>query len=1181
MNINMTSLSYATYWRLSLADADLGKGALRNKDIEGFRRGSREELKNGRLGAELVKEFFKGEADDVETVDVTIYPYVYRGRFEHGKRRATGVPEIVAPIVSQAYVDRYGKIYPTPNTVVPRDILEPLGRGSFSIGTVTDLDTWLQGHQVPDFDGQTVGEQDPDAWHAARWAKYIDYFKNMRDAVTCGWPNNTESFDEDDQWLIIKNDSVIGASRHILDLYDHQREVKPSVPLFDRYASESVMEPEPCLPSNAGFSLRLGHASDMYPLSDAQRDALTHQLVSGHGEILGINGPPGTGKTTLVLSVVASYWVQAALNGAEPPVIAAASTNNQAVTNIIDSFAKDFSRGKGPLAGRWLPKIKSFGVYFPSETKKKQVAGKYQTKEFFDSVEDADYIKIAEEAYLKAASIAFPDMVKPTVQSVVEELNKEIRSEYNKLVAMEKAWASLQNAKQILFGELGDTPEAALAARKQALVDTGRRVADFGTLLRAWELFLARESLIYTLFSWFPPVARKRMLVVKNFLKSIWPTEYPNTTWASVEAISTHIENLFNSHKVALDDRQRAVQTAEDKIKAVKDAMLGWEAAIAPVSRGRSPGGLSLANCDPAADIEIRFPAFLLATHYWEGKWLLEVQRMLPRDLVNEKNKNGRKVLEKRWRRRMKLTPCVVSTFYMLPNEMKCTRYNSGEFFPEYLYDFVDLLIVDEAGQVLPEVAGASFALAKRAMVIGDTFQLEPIWNIKPHVDIGNLLSAGIISIDTIDEHYNRLRRLGKTAASGSVMEIAQAATRYYYDRELVRGMFLYEHRRCYDEIVAFCNALCYRNKLKPMRGKGTGMGVFPAMGYLHINGICERRNGGSRQNELEADTIAAWIVHHKNELEQCYGKGVDEIVGVVTPFGGQVAAITEACRSLGLHVGKKAGEMTVGTVHSLQGAERPVVIFSPTYSIHEDGHFMDRSPSMLNVAVSRAKDAFLVFGDMDVFNPNDKGRPRGLLASFLFSEETNALAFKPLPRKDMVERERDVAYLIDATQHDAFLLDSLEKAVREVHIVSPWIRQQRMKDSGILSAMAEAALRGVSITVYADRELNLDREGDANQEAEGNWLDAMTVFADAGITLVDIPRLHSKIVIRDNVALCVGSFNWLSASRRGRYVRHETSITYTGPRVGQEIGTILRSLASRVETIPFSGMDTLRQFQG
>lgn len=32
----------------------------------------------------------------------------------------------------------------------------------------------------------------------------------------------------------------------------------------------------------------------------------------------------------------------------------------------------------------------------------------------------------------------------------------------------------------------------------------------------------------------------------------------------------------------------------------------------------------------------------------------------------------------------------------------------------DYLYDFIDLLIVDEAGQVSPEVAGAGFSLAKK-----------------------------------------------------------------------------------------------------------------------------------------------------------------------------------------------------------------------------------------------------------------------------------------------------------------------------------------------------------------------------------------------------------------------------------------------------------------------------------
>ena len=74
---------------------------------------------------------------------------------------------------------------------------------------------------------------------------------------------------------------------------------------------------------------------------------------------------------------------------------------------------------------------------------------------------------------------------------------------------------------------------------------------------------------------------------------------------------------------------------------------------------------------------------------------------------------------------------------------------------------------------------------------------------------------------------------------------------------------------------------------------------------------------------------------------------------------------------------------MTVGTVHALQGAERDVVIFSPVYSKHADGGFIDLSPSMLNVAVSRAKDAFLVFGDMDTLASAPPGSPRSVLDAF------------------------------------------------------------------------------------------------------------------------------------------------------------------------------------------------------
>ena len=63
----------------------------------------------------------------------------------------------------------------------------------------------------------------------------------------------------------------------------------------------------------------------------------------------------------------------------------------------------------------------------------------------------------------------------------------------------------------------------------------------------------------------------------------------------------------------------------------------------------------------------------------------------------------------------------------MLPSEMEVSRRDGDTFSADYLYDFADLLIVDEAGQVRPEIAGASFALAQKALVIGDTLQIAPI----------------------------------------------------------------------------------------------------------------------------------------------------------------------------------------------------------------------------------------------------------------------------------------------------------------------------------------------------------------------------------------------------------------------------------------------------------------------
>lgn len=57
-----------------------------------------------------------------------------------------------------------------------------------------------------------------------------------------------------------------------------------------------------------------------------------------------------------------------------------------------------------------------------------------------------------------------------------------------------------------------------------------------------------------------------------------------------------------------------------------------------------------------------------------------------------------------------------------------------------------------------------------------------------------------------------------------------------------------------------------------------------------------------------------------------------------------------------------------MGTVHALQGAERPIIIFSPTYDRDTPPSFIEGNRSLLNVAISRAKDSFVIIGAMEHF---------------------------------------------------------------------------------------------------------------------------------------------------------------------------------------------------------------------
>lgn len=689
------------------------------------------------------------------------------------------------------------------------------------------------------------------------------------------------------------------------------------------------------------------------------------------------------------------------------------------------------------------------------------------------------------------------------------------------------------------------------------------------TLLKSakteWKKYRAGESLIYSLFSWLPAVRSKRQYQIQLFLEDKLGALIAGNQWSDPETIERNIDGLLNSAEREQTTYRQQIDSAHEIVLKEQQAVQEWQRLAFDLGY-EGDEELSFSQADELADTQIRFPAFLLTTHYWEGRWLMDMTRI--DDLQEEKKKKGAKGVTARWQRRMKLTPCVVMTCYMLPGNMQISEHKGQRKFEKsYLYDFADLLIVDEAGQVFPEVAAASFALAKKALVIGDTEQIPPIWSIAPAIDIGNMLAEKILSGSTqeeITEKYTAIADLGKSAASGSVMKIAQFASRYQYDPELARGMYLYEHRRCYDNIIGYCNTLCYHGKLLPKRGREES-NLMPAMGYLHIDGKGELASSGSRYNLLEAETIAVWLAENQQNIEAHYGKSLHEVVGIVTPFSAQVSTIKQVLGKQGISTGTNEKSLTVGTVHSLQGAERAIVIFSPVYSKHEDGGFIDSDNSMLNVAVSRAKDSFLVFGDMDLFEVQPASSPRGLLAKYLFESEKNALSFDYKERKDLKNAGTKIYTLHGVEQHDNFLNQTFENTSKHITIVSPWLTWQRLEQTGFLDSMIAACSRGINVTIVTDRSYNTEHNDfEKRKEKQQNFKAALEKLNALGIATKLVNRVHSKIIIGDDGLLCVGSFNWFSATREARYERYDTSMVYCGDNLKGEIEAIYNSLERR-----------------
>lgn len=1163
------SRRFASYWRSSLLDGQSSKGALSPKDASEFLALELGCLSAGTVPKALTDKLFERnitKVDENESLNVIFHPYVFRATAEHAESKETIWPLILAPVCARAKLTKDGRLTPIGKVIIGRDVLEPSTGSGYMVGSVEQLDTFLTECPCPSFEAVQLAH-DSQEYEQARleqWQLFINYCEKLLNAMPQGGAaiESGGHYKRTQNWFIKAiDDDGNSVTRSIVTLYDHITESKEPLPLFEAYSRLDQSPLAACLDRHSAFARHVGHSHSEYPLAGAQRDALVHLLGAQQGEVIAVNGPPGTGKTTMLLSVVASLWIKAALAKSDPPVIVVASTNNQAVTNVIDAFGKDFSAGNGPLAGRWLPDLNSFGVFLSSELKKKEASKKYQTQDFYTKIEDEDYLGRAKAHFLEKAGIAYPES-SGSVKEVVETIHEQMLSHAEQLEFIDGRWKDLSTARDNVQQWLAENPNTNLAELIEDLVAqteySEQGIALYQSAISEVEQHKGRESWIQAVLNFIPSIKNKRLIQHLHAISNEIVRQEVQKNIQNPEQILP-----FMRHKVSYLEGIRipSFQKSLDKLNAIQGALQRtsniWNETVERLYSGqKNPKAVTIADVNDLADTDIRFPLFLMATHYWEGRWLLEMEqsKAYTADVLR---KNGHAAQTAKWRRRMMVTPCLVSTFFTLPNQMTCVRKHGGEFVTDYLYNFIDLLVIDEAGQVLPEVAGASFALAKQALVVGDTDQIEPIYGVTKSIDYGNLIQAGLLEREPSEVELDQIVGTGKLASSGSVMALARHVNHYHQHKHLARGLYLVEHRRCFDEIIGYCNDLCYQGALIPKRGSlaSTSPHLYlPALGYLHVSGVCERGATGSRVNYLEAQTIAHWIVEHRERLEALYGKPLQQLIGVVTPFSGQKALINKVLGQVGIAATDGGPEsVTVGTVHALQGAERAIVIFSPVYSKHSDGSFIDQRNSMLNVAVSRAKDSFLVFGDMDLFNSH-LSTPRGKLAQRLFGcPENEIFLAKSLVRQDLLKPGFEPRFLHDSQEHDAFLVDTISSAKERILIVSPWLKSHRLQP--FKKELSEASKRGVKTIIYTDIGFNkkVEEPLDAVLDRINRIVDE---YAQIGVQISIVENVHSKVLARDKDIICLGSFNWFSAVREAgaNYRNHESSVAYSGPAASIEI---------------------------
>ena len=131
----------------------------------------------------------------------------------------------------------------------------------------------------------------------------------------------------------------------------------------------------------------------------------------------------------------------------------------------------------------------------------------------------------------------------------------------------------------------------------------------------------------------------------------------------------------------------------------------------------------------------------------------------------------------------------------------------------------------------------------------------------------------------------------------------------------------------------------------------------------LHLIGYHVDGKYDSHTNPEEIAAIARIIKELLNIGYKLDHQHNDKTIGVISPYKSQANALKSHLQETWKHFPSNS----IGTVHTFQGGEKSVIILSTRQCRKEDSlWFLNRRPNLLNVAVSRAKELFILVGNLN-----------------------------------------------------------------------------------------------------------------------------------------------------------------------------------------------------------------------